>query len=137
MTKIQYNTAASEYCPHCDCENEFLEWDGKFVKWCQECGRLLMLCDACMHENESGDCDSSICDWVDGGHCFRYWEEKEDISPKLYTFSEHDLSVTGEQHHLIELAELLREADGTLGDLRYQIEYHFDIDGIRTQDIGE
>lgn len=53
---------------------------------------------------------------------------------KLYQFQEHDLFVKGEKHHLIELAQKLREAEveGTLSDLVYQIEYEFDIDGIRS-----
>lgn len=53
---------------------------------------------------------------------------------KVFVFKEHDLVVSGEKHHLIELAELLKDAEGTIGDLRYQIEYEFDIDGIRTAD---
>lgn len=58
---------------------------------------------------------------------------------KLYQFQEHDLFVKGEKHHLIELAEKLREAnvEGTLSDLVYQIEYEFDIDGIRSIDEEE
>jgi hypothetical protein len=53
-----------------------------------------------------------------------------------FTFREHDVQITGERHHLEELAELLRRADvdGTLGDLVYKIEYAFDIDGIRSED---
>ena len=51
---------------------------------------------------------------------------------KIYTFTEHDTTVSGEEHHMRELAELLRDAEGTLGDLRYKIEYEFDIDGIRS-----
>ena len=54
----------------------------------------------------------------------------------IYTFMEHDLKITGEAHHLIELVGLLREAEGTIGDLRYQIEYYFDVDGIRSTDPG-
>jgi len=37
------------------------------------------------------------------------------------------------------LANNLRDAEGTVGDLRYQIEYAFDIDGVRssnTEDEG-
>lgn len=58
---------------------------------------------------------------------------------KLYQFQEHDLFVKGEKHHLIELAEKLREAnvEGTLSDLVYQIEYEFDIDDIRSIDEEE
>lgn len=55
---------------------------------------------------------------------------------KIYTFRENDLTISGEKHHLIELAEKLREVgiEGTWGDLVYQIEYEFDIDGVRTSD---
>lgn len=57
------------------------------------------------------------------------------MNVQLYEFQEHDFFVKGEKHHLIELAEMLREAgvEGTLGDLAYQIEYEFDIDGIRSE----
>lgn len=56
-----------------------------------------------------------------------------------FTFREHDVQITGEKHHLEELVELLRKADveGTLGDLVYQIEYAFDIDGIRSANEEE
>ena len=55
---------------------------------------------------------------------------------KIYTFRENDLTVSGEKHHLLELAEMLRSADveGTWGDLVFQIEYEFDVDGIRSED---
>lgn len=55
---------------------------------------------------------------------------------KIYEFREHDLVVKGEKHHLVELAEALRnsEVEGTLSDLVYKIEYEFDIDEIRTLD---
>lgn len=53
---------------------------------------------------------------------------------KLYTFTEHALTVTGERHDLEHLAELLRDAEGTLGDLRHQIEREFDIDGVRSDE---
>ena len=54
----------------------------------------------------------------------------------IYTFRENDITISGEKHHLIELAEKLRQVgiEGTLGDLVYQIEYEFDIDGVRTSD---
>ena len=53
---------------------------------------------------------------------------------KIYRFKEHNLVVEGEKHDLLYLADLLREAEGTVGDLRYQIEYVFDIDGVRSTD---
>lgn len=58
---------------------------------------------------------------------------------QLYEFQEHALQVKGEKRDLIHLAEILREAgaEGTLGDLCYQIEYEFDIDGIRTENEKE
>ena len=56
---------------------------------------------------------------------------------KLYTFREHALVITGEEHDLLSLALAIRESsqnEGTLADLAYQIEYAFDVDGIRSED---
>lgn len=56
--------------------------------------------------------------------------------PYRYRFMENDIDIKGEKHTLIALAKALREAEveGTLSDLAYQIEYEFDIDGIRSED---
>ena len=54
-----------------------------------------------------------------------------------YTFREHSMEVSGSREELIALAKELRTAEGTLGDLRYQIEYAFDIDGIRSSNPEE
>ena len=53
-----------------------------------------------------------------------------------FTFRENDITVTAEKHTLIALAQALREAqiEGTWSDLVYQIEYEFDIDGVRSAD---
>ena len=51
----------------------------------------------------------------------------------MYKFTEHCLTVEGEKDDLIKLAELLRDAEGTIGDLRYQIERAFNIDGIMNE----
>ena len=51
---------------------------------------------------------------------------------KIYEFREHALTISGEKKDLLYLAELLQSAEGTVGDLRYQIEYAFDIDGVRS-----
>ena len=56
---------------------------------------------------------------------------------KRYRFQEHSLVVEGEEHELRQLAELLRNAEGTLGDLRYQIEYELNIDGVRSYDDSD
>lgn len=53
---------------------------------------------------------------------------------KLYTFREHDLTISGEESHLRQFAELARDEEGTIGDLRYKIEEFFDIDGISSED---
>lgn len=58
---------------------------------------------------------------------------------KIDEFKEHELTISGEKHDLLYLANLLREAEGTVGDLRYQIEYAFDVDGVRstnTESVG-
>lgn len=58
-----------EMCPHCD--NEItVEWDVEkdgYEVTCSECGRKIMLCDACSH---SIDNCNRYCDWCDG-KCFR------------------------------------------------------------------
>jgi len=58
-----------EMCPHCD--NEItVEWDVEkdgYEVTCPECGRKIMLCDACSH---SIDNRNRYCDWCDG-KCFR------------------------------------------------------------------
>jgi hypothetical protein len=53
-----------------------------------------------------------------------------------YRFMENDIDIKAEEHTLIALAKALREAEveGTLSDLAYQIEYEFDIDGVRSED---
>ena len=58
---------------------------------------------------------------------------------KLYEFRENDVYIKAEEHTLIALAIALREAqvEGTLSDLAYQIEYQFDIDGVRSEDEKE
>lgn len=46
---------------------------------------------------------------------------------KIYTFSEHDVTVSGEAQHLIDLAVLLRMVDteNIWSDLAYKIELAF------------
>ena len=56
-----------------------------------------------------------------------------------YKFVENDIELIAEEHTLIALAEMLRMADveGTWSDLVYQIEYAFDIDGVRSANEDE
>ena len=56
---------------------------------------------------------------------------------QIYQFSEHRLCVAGEKGDLLALAAYLREAEGTIGDLRYQIEYAFDVDGVRSSNLED
>ena len=56
---------------------------------------------------------------------------------KIYEFCEHALTVSGEEKDLRHLVELLKDAEGTIGDLRYKIEYAFDIDGIRSSNTED
>jgi hypothetical protein len=74
----------------------------------------------------------------------RSWRQKRKNSEVIfmkvdkyrYLFQENDVEIKAEKHTLIRLARALREAEveGTLSDLAYQIEYEFDIDGIRSED---
>ena len=54
------------------------------------------------------------------------------MSTKIYRFKEHNLVIEGEKHDILYIAELLKNAEGTVGDLRYEMEYAFDIDGVRS-----
>ena len=55
----------------------------------------------------------------------------------IYQFQEHCLCVSGEKKDLLTLAAYLRNAEGTLGDLRYQIEYAFDVDSVRSSNLED
>ena len=55
----------------------------------------------------------------------------------IYQFQEHCLCVSGEKMDLLTLAAYLRNAEGTLGDLRYQIEYAFDVDSVRSSNLED
>ena len=68
ITKIQTETV--EVCPFCEQENVYLNWDvGEqgYVARCHHCGKLIMLCDECMHDE--GSCIK--CDWTEEHNCFR------------------------------------------------------------------
>ena len=55
----------------------------------------------------------------------------------IYQFQEHCLYMSGEKKDLLTLAAYLRNAEGTLGDLRYQIEYAFDVDSVRSSNLED
>ena len=63
-----------EVCPHCEAENEYANWnpDEKgFIAKCDNCGREIFLCDACMHHWDNPE---MRCDWRKEGNvgvCFR------------------------------------------------------------------
>jgi hypothetical protein len=63
----------------------------------------------------------------------------EKVDKYRWKFRENDIEVIAEEHTLVALAKALREAEieGTWSDLAYQIEYAFDIDGIRSEDECE
>ena len=52
-----------------------------------------------------------------------------------FKFIENDIELIAEEHTLIDLARMLREAnvEGTWSDLAFQIEWAFDVDGIRSE----
>ena len=52
-----------------------------------------------------------------------------------FEFRENDIELKAEKHTLIDLARMLREAqvEGTWSDLAFQIEWEFDVDGIRSE----
>lgn len=58
------------------------------------------------------------------------------VDKHRFKFVENDIELVAEEHTLVALAKALREAniEGTWGDLVYQIEYAFDVDGIRSEE---
>lgn len=63
-----------ELCPHCDNEIEMM-WDIEeqgYETVCPICGKRLMLCDECMH-NDNAYCDydskTDCCHRMRGGSC--------------------------------------------------------------------
>lgn len=49
---------------------------------------------------------------------------------KIYSFREHDIIVSAEREHLMELCEILEQADvcNAWSDLAYQIRLAYDVD---------
>ena len=60
----------------------------------------------------------------------------EKVDKYRFKFRENDIELIAEEYTLIALAEKLREVgvEGTWSDLVYQIEYAFDVDGVRSED---
>ena len=72
---VEVSTGAVECCPHCDSENEYLNYNAKengYIARCQHCGKEIFLCDECMHAEDNPE---MLCDWEklpNGcGKCFR------------------------------------------------------------------
>ena len=68
---------AVEVCPYCGCENIYSMWDVNdkgFVAICKYCGKEILLCDECIHNEDKQNENSCACDWHKtkyGGECFR------------------------------------------------------------------
>lgn len=68
----------AEVCPHCMAENILqhdVEKDGYQVT-CTNCGKKMMLCDACMHAEDNPE---RKCDWDKATNCFRKPTPKETV----------------------------------------------------------
>lgn len=60
----------TEWCSHCDFENNYENHDVRkdgYVVECTQCHTKIFLCDTCMH---SADNPNEHCDW-ENGKCFR------------------------------------------------------------------
>jgi len=53
---------AIDICPYCDTENYFTTENG-YIGRCRNCGREMMMCDACGHCDEEGNWIRDECDW--------------------------------------------------------------------------
>lgn len=48
--------AATECCPFCEYENEFLNYEtckNGYIVRCKNCGREIFLCDECLHSDDN------------------------------------------------------------------------------------
>lgn len=79
-------TETLERCPHCDCDNYFINYDvvgNGYKAICWNCGATIMLCDECLHadDNEGNAC---ICDWhgtYKSGKCYGKCFRGESVNP--------------------------------------------------------
>lgn len=51
----------------------------------------------------------------------------------IYEFCNYLLTVWGTTQDMLDFAEVLRDAEGPVGDLRYKIEFAFNIDSVRSE----
>lgn len=63
-----------EVCSYCGKETIYASdkedyWDNlKYTTKCPECGKLMMMCDACLHAEDN---PTMKCDWSPETNCFR------------------------------------------------------------------
>lgn len=66
-------TQAVEFCPHCESENVFPDWDTEkqgYTAKCQHCGETIILCDECLHADDN---TGRGCDWHEKVHGNETW----------------------------------------------------------------
>ena len=56
---------------------------------------------------------------------------------RLYRFTSGGTTIIGDAEDMISFATHCRDAEGTMGDLRYMVEYAFDIDGVRSSNYDD
>ena len=64
------NYEVTEPCPFCDFEVT-VNWNPEnqgYEIFCPNCGRKILLCDACIHAEDGG---ITVCDWTEKTGCFR------------------------------------------------------------------
>lgn len=64
---MEFDYEAIEPCPHCGEENVYPGWDVErdgYIAVCAGCGKLIFLCDECMHSEDNPCMD---CDWHECG----------------------------------------------------------------------
>lgn len=65
-----------EVCPHCEAEVTVV-WDVEkqgYQTTCPNCGKKIMLCDACFHSEDNG---GMRCDWSEENGCYRHPKEQK------------------------------------------------------------
>lgn len=119
-----------ELCPFCSGENVYQNWDIKkngYKARCQYCGRMIMLCDECLHadDNPYRNCDERECS--NGRACKRGFIGSDEINQTVKQTTEKgenlcavaggDLSLLTKVKELID--QLIGENEPSDADLDY------------------
>lgn len=130
-----------------DSPKSFIYASTRYVPFrkCNRCGGLILRSDTQWYTYQCMNCDEDLYDFethfddvVTVSDFEKLYCDVRDLllldsEKKTYQFRENDIYIEAEKDTLIKLVHELREvgAEGTLSDLAFQIEYEFNVDGVR------